>query len=128
MKQQKMGEDVALAEFERMCSLARVDTDESTMDDESRTKWRELKGDLVKLIRTGAIVVDETGAPTCAGLKFRAPTGATFIALETYGEGKNMSNMAAAMCEMTGSDKGTFAKLHGRDFQDCSKIATLFLG
>lgn len=125
----KVAEDVALADFERMCALARVDTDESNMgEEEELSKWRDLKADLVRLIRTGDIVVDESGSPSCAGVKFGAPKGSTFIALETYGKGKDMSNMAAAMCDMTGSDKGAFAKMHGRDFQNCTKIATLFLG
>jgi hypothetical protein len=128
MKNEKVAKEVAELEFERICAFARVDTDDSEWSDEEKSKWEELRSELVTLIRKGALVVSEDGAPMFAGLKFRAPTGAAIMAFETYAPDKKMSNLAAVMCELTGSDKGTFGKMHARDFNACSHITTLFLG
>ena len=124
----KIAKEVAEQEFKRMCELARVDTDENEMDEESKAAWRALKASLVKLICKGDLVVAPDGKPTYAGITFSAPTGATMMALETYPENKKIGNMAAAMCDMTGSDAGAFSRLHAKDFNVCSKICNLFLG
>lgn len=128
MKSEKVAKEVAEQEFQRMCDFARVDADESEMDDESKEKFRDLKADLVKLIQKGSLIVTTDGSPTYAGLTFKSPTGAAVMAFETYGPNKNMSNLAAVMCELTGSEKSTFGKLHAKDFNVCSQIVTLFLG
>ena len=115
-----------------MCEANRVDTNEANLGEEELTEWQELRSKIVQDICRGQLVVDAEGRPvyTPAGGKaitFNPATGSTFMALETYGKGKDVSNSVAAMADMTGSNKGDFSRLPARDFHACSRIARLFL-
>jgi hypothetical protein len=78
--------------------------------------------------------VGEAGKPTYTpadgsdAITFHPPTGATLMALETYGGQKNISNTVAAMAEMTRTERGVFGKMAKPDFQICMRLANLFLG
>jgi hypothetical protein len=128
----KVAEEVAAAEFERMCLAMRIETDPAELDEEELETWNELRDPIVKDIRRGQLVIDTEGRAvyTPAGgkpLTFNPPTGATLMALETHGKEKNVSNMAAAMADMTGVAKGDFARMPARDFQALGRLARLFL-
>lgn len=132
MGQTKVAEDVAAAEFSRMCEAFRVDQDTSQLDEDELAEWNGLRDPIIRDICRGAIVIDPEGRPvyTPAGGKpitFNQPTGATLMALETHGKGKDISNTVAAMADMTGTTKGTFSTMLARDFQSCSRLARLFL-
>lgn len=132
MSQPKVAAEVAAAEFLRMCEANRIETDESVLDEEEQKEWSGLRDPIVKDIMRGVLVIDASGRPVYSPdigkpITFNAATGSTLIALETHGKGKDVSNMIAAMADMTGTNKGDFSRLGVRDFQAVGRIARLFL-
>jgi hypothetical protein len=132
-----VGRDVAEAEFERMCRAFRVETEVEAMDAVSAAQFKYRQGQLVKAIMFGALQVDEDGMPALAvekivegafvpvTLKFRRPTGATFIAME-QGSGQH-AQMALAATNLTESNKGIISTLTGPDFRRVEYLTALFL-
>lgn len=115
-----------------MCEANRIDTDESKLDADELEEWQSVRGKIVADICRGQLVVDTEGRPvyTAAGGKpitFQPATGAAFMALETHGKGKDLSNLVAAMAELTGTNKGDFSRMNARDFKSCCRVANLFL-
>lgn len=128
----KVAAEVAALEFARMCEANRIDQDESKLDAKELGEWLELRGKVINDICRGALVVDAEGRPVFSpesgkALTFNPATGSTLMALETHGKGKDVSNMVAAMADMTGANKGDFARMGARDFQACGRLARLFL-
>lgn len=129
----KIEKETAEQDFLRLCEANRVDTDTSELTDEERREWESLKGDIVKDIRRATLIVGEDGKPTYTppgapkGYTFHPATGATLMALETYGSGKSVSNLVAAMAEVTRTDRGEFSKLPAKDFQACARLIRLFI-
>lgn len=132
MGQPKVAEEVAAQEFVRMCEANRIDTDESELSEDELKEWKEMRDPLVRDIMRGSLVIDGEGRPVYTTderktLTFSRATAATFMALETYGKGKDVSNMMAAVAELTGTGKGELSKLIARDFHAVSRVARLFL-
>lgn len=130
----KVAKEVAESEFVRLCEANRIDHDTSEMSEKEKEDWADLRNEIVRDIRLGTVVVGEDGKPTytppIGGAKsytFHPATGATFMALETYSTGKNISNLTAALAEMTRTDKGEFGKMPAKDFHACRRLAQLFL-
>jgi len=132
MSQPKVAEEVAEQEFVRMCEANRIEHDTTELDEEESKEWAALRDPIVKDIMRGQLVIDPSGRPVYTPdvgkpITFNPATGATLMALETHGKGKDVSNMIAAMADMTGSNKGDFSRLGVRDFQAVGRIARLFL-
>jgi len=128
----KVAKEVAAQEFARMCAANRIDASESELDKEELKEWTAARERIMRDICQGKLVIDAEGRPvwtTEAGkaLTFQRATSATFIALETHGKGKDVSNTLAAMADMTGSGKGELSKLTAPDFHGCNRIVQLFL-
>jgi hypothetical protein len=128
----KVAEEVASAEFSRLCAANRIDEDESIFTKDELAEWRSARAAIVRDICRGKVMIDPEGRPIWTtqegkALKFNRATTATFIALETYGKGKDVSNTMAAIGEMTGIGQGELSKLEASDFHGCNRIAQLFL-
>jgi|GEM_PF-2151254 len=128
----KVAEEVATAEFERMCKAMRIEQDLAELDEEELAGWKALCDPIVKDIMRGQLVINAEGLAVYTpiggkALTFNAPTGATLMALETYGKGKDVSNMMASIADMTGTGKGELSRLPARDVQACGRLARLFL-
>lgn len=128
----KVAAEVAEAEFDRMCAAMRIEHDLTELAEEELKAWEGLRDPIVKDIQRGQLIVDAEGRAVYTpiggkAITFNAPTGATLMALETHGKGKDVSNMIAAMADMTGAGKGDFSRLGVRDFQAVGRIARLFL-
>jgi hypothetical protein len=130
----KVAREVAEAEFERMCEAHRIEHDTSEMTEDEAKEWADdIRGPLVRELMSGVLIVGEDGNPTYTapgstkGITFRAPTGATLMALETYAGAKNIANLVAAMADMTHTDRSEFGKMPARDVQACARVAKLFL-
>lgn len=128
----KVAAEVACAEFDRMCLAMRIDTDLSELDEGELENWSALRDPIVRDIQRGQLVIDTEGRAVYSPiggkpLTFNAPTGATLMALETYGKGKDISNMMASLADMTGVGKGELSKMAARDVQACGRLARLFL-
>ena len=132
MSKIKVAEEVAAQEFTRMCEANRIEHDESALDEEEAKEWKALRDPIVRDIMHGHLVVDASGRAVYTpevgkAVTFNPATGATLMALETHGKGKDVSNMVAAMADMTGIAKGEFSRMGVRDFQACGRLARLFL-
>jgi hypothetical protein len=128
----KVAAEVAAAEFDRMCVAMRIETDLAELDEEELEAWNGLRDPIIKDIMRGQLAIDAEGRAVYSPiggkpLTFNAPTGATLMALETYGKGKDVSNMMASIADMTGSAKGELSRLAARDVQACGRLARLFL-
>lgn len=129
----KVAAEVAEAEFSRMCKAFRIDEDTSEFDADELASWNALRDPILKDIGLGRIIVDAEGLPTYTppdggkAVKFKPPTGATLMALETHGKGKDISNSVAAMGDMTETNKGDFSRMAVRDFRACMRLTNLFL-
>lgn len=129
----KVAREVAEADFERMCAAYRIDLDLSDLDDEGRAEFAATRDKIVRLMMRGTVVVGADGNPTytvpgsAKGYTFHPPTGATLMALETHGAGKNISNSMAAIADMVHTDKSEFAKMDLRDYRAISTLGGLFL-
>lgn len=129
----KIAREVAETEFARMCEAHRIDHDTSELAADELAEWTALRESIVRDLARGDLIVGDDGNPTYTlpkggkAFTFHAPTGATLMALETHGSGKNIANMIAAMADMTHTDRGEFGKMAARDVQACSRIAKLFL-
>jgi hypothetical protein len=128
MTKYKVDEETAQKEFERMCEAFRIDLEAFNKADEDG----EMRSKTVVDIRRGALIIGTDGLPTYTpatgtSVTFHPPTGATFMAMETYGSGKNIANTIAAGEAMTESHKGTFAKMAREDFRACMRLTNLFL-
>jgi hypothetical protein len=132
MNQPKVAAEVAAAEFSRMCAANRIDEDETVFNKDELAEWREARGAIIRDICRGKLMIDPEGRPVWTteegkALTFNRATAATFIALETHGKGKDVSNTLAALGEMTGAGKGELSKLMATDFHGCNRLAQLFL-
>lgn len=128
----KVVEEVAAQEFVRMCEANRIEHDESKLDAAELEEWKDMRAPIVRDICQGRLVVNDEGRPVYTppggkAVTFNPATGATLMALETHGKGKDLSNMVAAMAELTGANKGDFSRMPARDFQACARITRLFL-
>jgi hypothetical protein len=134
MKAPKVAREVAESEFEKLCSLNRIEHDTAEMTPEEKTEWEtEIRGPIVREIMAGTVIVSDDGRPTFTpiggskGYTFYPATGATLMALETYQGGKSTANMMAAMTEMTRTEKGEFSRMALRDVNAAGRLARLFL-
>ena len=130
-QQMKVAEEVAAAEFSRMCEAFRVDQNTAGLDAKELKSWNDTRQGIIGDICRGALTIDTEGRPVYVpemgkAVTFNRPTGATFMALETHKD-KNISNTVAAMADMTGTNPGDFSRMFARDFKACSRIASLFL-
>jgi hypothetical protein len=129
----RVAKEVAEAEFVRICDANRIEHDTSEMSEEELKDWKVLEDGIVRLIRVGTLIVTDDGKPVYTppgatkGYTFYPTTGATYMAFETHGGNKNISNMVAALTELTRSDRGEFSKLPGKDFNACGLVLRLFL-
>lgn len=132
MSNVKVAIEVAEQEFARMCAANRIDTAEGELDKDELKEWREMRDPIVRDICLGRLAIDGEGRPvytTTQGkaLTFRAATTATFIALQSHGKGQDVSNLIAAVGDLTGIGGGELSQLFARDFHAVSRIANLFL-
>lgn len=132
LTQMKVAAEVAAAEFDRLCAAMRIETDLAELDEDELEAWNGLRDPIIKDIQRGQLVISEAGLAVYTpiggkALTFNAPTGATMMALETHAKGKDISNMVAAIADMTGVGKGEFSRLPARDVQACGRLARLFL-
>lgn len=129
----KVAREVAEGEFARMCDAHRIETDTSELDESDAEELEGLKRPIMRALMTGSLIVGDDGNPTFTPpgggppVTFHKATAATYIALETYAGKKDMANMIAAICEMTRSERGAFAKMEAPDFQVCLRLGKLFL-
>jgi hypothetical protein len=88
---------------------------------------------LIAAIMSGRLTVDEQGKPSYAPrtpnaqvIKFKKPTGNTFLAMDAAGDKPMLRSVLAAQ-ELTGSAPGTLSKLEAGDFRVVTRLGQIFL-
>jgi hypothetical protein len=127
----KIAKEVAEQEFERLCEANRIDHDTSELSEKDKEDFVTLRRDIVRDLQIGTLIVGDDGRVTytppgaSSGFTFNSPTGATLIAGRS--KTNDIEGMCLALAEMTRTDRGTFSKLHVKDFAACQRLFNLFL-
>lgn len=137
---EKIGQEMALAEFYRICEFWDIDYDTNAMKDEDAAGFETLQAKLIKRLRSGHLTVADDGTPTyrlkfaeAAGfealesLTFKIPNGSAMASWDRFKEGQNVAKLNSYMGNMTGQSPAVFIKMDQRDWSVCQALATIFL-
>lgn len=137
MKEQKVGRDVAVQEFERFAEAMDLDFDESIMDDDDISNFIKTKNRVLRAIQYGDLVINEGGeavyTPTNAKSKITEPitfherTGAAVMAMDGKKKGHDVAKTYAVMADMCRVPPKVFAGLVGIDGKVCEAVFTLLM-
>jgi hypothetical protein len=129
----KIGKDVAEQQFERLCKSRRIETDLSELNETEKTTFRSRKADIIRLMMSGALVLDQAGnpvyTPPTEGAKpitFHKATGATLMEADgSLGQVERLIRIATAL---TKSVPGELSTLDLPDFHAVDEIVTFLIG
>jgi hypothetical protein len=128
--------EVAEAEFERFTQYWDIHTDSEAMTVESREDFDIKRANIIRLIRSGDVTIDEKGKLTyrlifseiaVPELCFAVPTGAAYVSFDRYKDRQNMAKTFEMLGAMTGQPPKTFSNLDGRDVKFCMGMLALFM-
>jgi|SRR6478736_3756312 len=135
MAELRVAVEAAEKEFERLCTLRRIDIDEDGLTKKELTSLKKLRAKIVKEISVGTLVVGEDGTATytppvdgAKPLTFRMAKGATFMAMDDGKEQGEQHMMIAMLADLTGWPRGELSKLAAPDYTFCAALVGLFLG
>lgn len=139
MAGEKMGQDVADAEFDRFAAAWDLDTDVATMNEEDRDGFESLKRRLTRAVIAGRLVVGDDGNDlnyalgfssfeSLTTIRFQPPGGEAVLVWDKYKDRQNIHKLNAFLGSMTGENPAVFTKMDGRDLKVCQSVAQLFLG
>ena len=129
----KLGDDVALAEFNRFMDAMDLDRDLDAMDDAEDIKgFKLLRGRMLHALQQGALVINDDGEPVYSlangtDLTFHEPKGDALLAMDKKGKNHDIGKLNAVMGVTTRQHPGFFTKLPNREYRVCSAIMSLFL-
>lgn len=128
----KVAREACEQEFVRMCQARRIKLDRSGESSENQAAWQSLKNDILDVLETGELVIDENSNPVYTPpsedpITFHRATGATFMAIDGPGKDKDVAKLIAVITELTKSSPGRFSKMDAADYAVCASIAKLFL-
>lgn len=134
-KARAVGREVAESELQRFLeSMDLLDKLEAKMTDDDARSLDNTKERIIAAMMRGYLVIDDKGQPVytpqlgiCEPITFYEPTGATFMAMDGAGKGKDMTKMFRMLGEMCQCDPSRFSKMKNRDLGVCLAIMTLFL-
>lgn len=137
---EKVAREVAEAEIDRFLEMMDLEQNLESLSAEGRDEFNRTRERLVNAVCNGRLVVNENGEPVLTvelkradgevetrDLRFREPTGATYMQADKKKEGENMAKMFAMFAEMTRTDIKTFSRLRGSDVRICTALGGLFL-
>jgi len=141
MINEKIGTEVALAEFFRICENWDLDYDVTEMKDGDAEGFENLQRKLVKAIRTGHLTVDDEGTPTfrmkyaaeagfeeLEALTFKIPAASAVATWDRFKDGQNVAKLNSYLGNMTKQPPAVFIKMDSRDWMVCQALAQIFLG
>lgn len=129
----EIGNDVALNEFDRMCSFFRIMTDESKFTADDIKDFNTIKSEIVYAIEQGALVVNEEGQPTYITVDdkeftFRKPTGKDYMEMDRYKEDQGMHKTFAMTSSLCNVQPKSISSLDGDDAMFMLKVTGFFIG
>jgi len=137
MVNDKIDEQMALAEFDRFTECMALDVDEDDLDSEDLTSFLKQKKRILKAIRRGTLVINEHGEAiyTCSNrrtvydkpLVFHERTGASLMAMDGKKKNHEVSKTYAVMADMCKVHQSVFAKMVGEDIKICEALFALLM-
>lgn len=128
--------ETALADFDRFTTAMDLDVDTTEMDQDDVKSLEDMKGQIIKSMMRGNLVIDDKGQPVFTptgmdepnALTFHEPTGASLMSMDRRKSGEDVGKMTVIMADMTKTTANTFSAMPYRDFKVCSAIVAVFLG
>lgn len=136
-REEKVGLEVAEAEFERFCEEMGLEFNVDKMDAEDKTAFTKNRDRIVRAIRYGHLVVNDDGEPTYTPwrakstyqtpITFGERTGATLLVTDQKKKGRDAAKTYAILGDLTGLPDTTFSKLAGEDIKVCESLMQLLM-
>lgn len=132
---QKVGKEVAEAEFNRFIESMDIDVSVENMTEEDKKSLEGQKSKIITAIENGSMTINDNGEPSyttqrgkeSVTITFYEPTGATLMAMDNKKKTEDVGKMYSAMADMTKTSTKTFANMQMGDLKVCMAVATLFL-
>lgn len=131
----KVDAESANMEVDRFLEEMDIESDRGGMDEEDRAGFDNARATIVRAIRRGRLVINDSGEPVytpasvdTGPITFHEPTGAAFMEMDRRKKGQDVSKMYAIMAGMTKQHAKVFSDMRNRDLKVCQAVTTLFLG
>lgn len=134
MTENKVAREVAEQEFARwaeaMDLVAKMDPDK--LDQADKKSLAETREIILNAIERGMLVVEDGGqfvfTPSSGEpITFYEPTGASLMAADTAGAGKDVQKTLRVLADFTRQSVQRYAGMKNRDLRVCQAILVLFL-
>lgn len=136
-REEKVGLEVAEAEFERFCEEMALEFDLDKMDAEDRAAFTKNRDRIVRAIRYGDLVINDEGEPVYTPWRaksgYKEPitlherTGATLLVTDQKKKGNDAAKTYAMLGDLAGLPPATFSKLAGEDIKVCEALMQLLM-
>lgn len=132
----RLSHEVAEAEFSRFGELMDLDFDLDGASEEDQETFEQQKRRVTAALQNGSLVFNDEGEPIFSPqrsdwsgdpIRFREPTGATYLAMDRRKKSQEMSKFFAVMADMTGLSSAALSRLKGSDIKLCQTLVALFL-
>lgn len=140
MNENKLTQEVAEQEFERMAEIWDIDTDESGFDEDDLESFIKAKKPLIKSLMDGSLVVDEDGNATFT-LRWSKklmengtetitldPSRPDVLVMDKFKERETMHKMRAYIASMASKPLRIIGQIDPRDEKRLRGAVLLFLG
>lgn len=129
----KVAAELCKQEFERLCTMRRIEMDPENMSKFEATVFESRKATILRAMGRGELVVDKDGNPvfTPPGGKpitFHRATGATLMEQDGFGPNHDIARVTAVATELTKSTPGDLSKLDIGDFTLVGELTNFLLG
>lgn len=128
----------ALDDLDRFAEEMGLDLDTSSMDEEDIKSLDKLKGQLVKAMQDGHLVIDGEGqavftpshpkSKDIGQLIFKEPRASSFMSMDRTKKNQDFKKLNMLIAEMVGQDVAVIGRLYNRDYKIVQAIVMLFLG
>lgn len=132
---ERLGEDVAEAEFKRFAAALRAKVNVSRMNDAQRDDFETNKRIIIDALRDGALVINEKGQPVykpqcdfpTGPIVFRKPSGKTLMAANGLSENDGVRKTFKMLAELTHQNEPDLVALDMADLAiPMALVAVLF--
>ena len=135
MKNSVMSPEAAQADFDRFVEANAIDDELEDMDTEDRAAFKKQRKRMLTALGDGSLVINDEGEAVYtpknsadgAPIHFRERTGASLMASDRHGKGKDVAKTYAIMADMTQETPKRFALLKGVDIKVCEAIYALLM-
>jgi hypothetical protein len=134
----KIDRKTAEEEFNRFCENNEIENIESSMEEEEKTTFNDIKERFIKVCCEGRAEVDGTSLKytiskfSKEGFKgevvtIQRPGGAAYSAMDSTKDRENVKRLNCFLSAITGKEVSYFTKIDGKDWKFFNAVAQLFL-